>query len=563
MLKVVYKTKAYVAILDTDDGVVEKIDKNTLVSIIKTKNLNIEGVKQVRGRLNVVSPKYGLNPNLNILNGELLRCIPTRDNLVICLSDWCYKLGHKSLTEKVNCNKITLILDDNLEFAKGGIFEYDCGYRTPYVFDIRHLTNVEPIYAAFLNSNLNVNFLRKHIIDTPKRFNLYVFAMYISRFDSSAPIMLQDYSKTLIAISELSKMAKPEYGVAIYNIEFFRKKLKKEYVFRTKKFHKGDKNLQIIKSDEKVNYLTYRCASTLTNGFILISYIAIFGNDVHPAFKKCWKSDVAEIMNKNEINIGVGQAECGVGLVNSPALPIPEDAKRFIRLKALTLKVKDGVLYSFKIEDETASFRLVLSQYCKQIDDDAFSSNFSLTNLNIVFVFDDSLQFSPRLFKGGLCNTFRFDISNLSDDKIVSGIYNSYTILPYSIIDKTDRHRKFFKSYLISGSLRNIQKIRGRDVVLRWFSDEDKEYYKNLSYNAMIEAVSFIRDYLNKVFSNDSIDKVYDTISELTNIFSNPDTPYFKAYNFLGDLVPSTINDISSDKWHICVNYHFLFSDLY
>ena len=79
----------------------------------------------------------------------------------------------------------------------------------------------------------------------------------------------------------------------------------------------------------------------------------------------------------------------------------------------------------------------------------------------------------------------------------------------------------------------------------------------------MIEAVSFIRDYLNKVFSNDSIDKVYDTISELTNIFSNPDTPYFKAYNFLGDLVPSTINDISSDKWHICVNYHFLFSDLY
>ena len=146
MLEVVYKTKYYVAILDTDDNTVEKISIDDLTKLIKSNKFTIEGVELVKGRLKITPAERSLNENLKIQNGVLLGLCPHRNNLTIRLSDWCSKIGTNSLDLHITnladgktFNRITLIFDDNLTLGRGifksrGYFNYK-----PYIFEVFHL----------------------------------------------------------------------------------------------------------------------------------------------------------------------------------------------------------------------------------------------------------------------------------------------------------------------------------------------------------------------------------------------------------------------------------------
>ena len=560
MLKVIYKTKYYVTILDTDDYVVEKITLPDLTKLVKNSGIEIEGVELVRGRVKVTpSHELYLNPNLRLDAGVLLRLEPKQSNMTFRLSDWCYKIGDEAINlriDKNGCKNITLIFDDNIALSRNIFKNRGIFGDIPYIFDIRNFSNVETIYRVIYNQFCDIDFLRAHIIDRPERFDLYVFALYLYELSSNS-IMIE-HGITVKGFMELAKLAKPEYGTAIYNIEFLRNSINQTYEFKKQRFHFNDSRLRELNADKSVDYLTYRCASALLACPKPIAYITIFGANVHPVFKDMWKHDVENLMRECGVFGSEGSPEFGAGLVNyTPDKVTAIRANKVLAIGGVDLTIINGVLQSVQVKSETAKTRVVLSKLCHKIDDNAFN-NTKLRNLDIVFVFDDSLSFSLNLFKsllGGKDN-FTIDVSAISDDKLVTQIYRVLDNIAFKVLDKFDRRCNFFSRYLMSHRLPDISVPMDRVKIYKWFTQEELEVITKKVYQGMEKALDFLNTLQYTPLRYRRNITEYFSESTLKALSTLPIPNYALVY----DLPLHIAGDLSTNKWHICVNCYYLFS---
>ena len=269
-----------------------------------------------------------------------------------------------------------------------------------------------------------------------------------------------------------------------------------------------------------------------------------------------WMKDVSEFMKEHGIFGVEGNPDSGNGLVNYvPDKASVVQANKALVIGGLDLAIADGTLQSVQIKKEDTKIRLVLSKVCSKVSDKAFNY-LQKKNDNIVFVFDDSLEFSVNVFKGYASNNFRIDISGISNDYVAREIYKAKDERAYKVIDKTDRRKKFFSKYLLSHKLADLKDTKSRNNVLKWFTEDEIECFKEVAFKTMSNAVSFLTDLLDKDIKFRHNNNQFINISDLKSMLSSPCPLYSTVFN-----LPLSTEDINSRKWRTCVNCFYLFSD--